>query len=363
MRNPETGWSLSPFDPSSEEAAALWRSLAAACGGSLVQQPEFVFTCVETLGNGPLRLAVHRRDGRVNAAALVSQRPGVPEVFVEDQMPLGAWLQLPSEDVIVLARSLLKKLPIGLRLGISQLDSRFVPRPPTDDGVSTLDYIVTPWVDLEGSYDAYWAARGKNLRTNMRKQRDKLTATGVPLRMEILSEAADMARAVGDYAALESKGWKAAGGTAVSEEHPQIRFYRRMLERFAALGQARVYRYFFGEQLVASELCLRGGGEFVILKTTYDESTAPYSPASLMRQEMFERLFAEGDVRRVEFYGPLKDWHTRWTPNQREVYHVNVFSSGAVGRLARIVRPAGGRAAEAAELPAARASGESRAAD
>jgi hypothetical protein len=68
-----------------------------------------------------------------------------------------------------------------------------------------------------------------------------------------------------------------------------------------------------------------------------------------MRLEMFERLHADGDVRRVEFYGPLKEWHSRWSHATRDVYHANVHAGRAATSLlaaARAIRArAGGRAA------------------
>lgn len=327
------GWSIEPFDPANGSALALWNALVAFASGSVVQRAEFVFSCAAAMGDAGIRLAVFRQAGEVAACALLKWRWGFPEIFIESQMPLGAWVQSANIPLETLAHGLLARVPFGLRLGMSQLDPRYAPRPSDGGRVSTLPYIETPWLDIEGSYADYWAARGKNLRSNMQKQRSKLVSQGIATRMEILGAAKDMARGVRDYALLESKGWKAEGGTAVSEHHPQTRFYREMLERFALQGQARIYRYFFGEQLVASELCLCAAGEFVILKTTYDESTAPLSPASLLRQEMFEGLFNEGNIRRVEFYGPLKDWHTRWTPLSRGIYHANVHSRAGASTL------------------------------
>lgn len=336
MTRPESipAWTLRPFDPASGEQAHLWRGLARRAGACSVLLPEFVFTCAEQLGKRPLQLAICGPADAPIAMALVDRcRLLLPEVFVENQMPLGAWLSLPGLDFARLAAALVRSMGPALRLGVSQLDSRYVPRPGGEGVLGTLDYMETPWVELDGSFDAYWASRGKNLRTNMRRQREKLAGQGVEARMEVLTDAARMPGAVRDYASLESRGWKAAGGTAVSEDHPQAAFYVAMLERFAVMGMARVYRYWFGDRLVASELCLHDGAELIILKTTYDESTAPLSPASLLRQDMFEALFADGRTNRVEFYGPLKDWHTRWTPLHRPVYHANVYRIQTVKRI------------------------------
>lgn len=323
-----TSWRLLPYDPGSVEQATLWRGVAQRAAACSVLLPEFVFACAQTLAVRPMTLAVCGSvDGPRAVAILDQSRRLQPHVFIASQMPLGAYVAMPGECVAELATSLLRAQGLALRIGFPQLDSRFAPRPQRSAVLDTLDYIETAWVEIGGSFDDYWGARGKNLRTNMRRQRERLASQGVRARMEVLEDPGLMAAAVRDYASLESRGWKAAGGTAVSEEHPQSRFYTRMLERFALLGMARVYRYLFDERLVASELCLHDGSEIVILKTTYDESVAPLSPASLMRQDMFQSFFGDGRTRRVEFYGPVKEWHTRWTPLRRPIYHLNVYRS------------------------------------
>ncbi len=332
-------WHVSDFDPTSARQVELWRSLAGAAGACSALMPEFVFVCAEQLAPRSLSFAVCGSPDAPRAAAIIDQRrPLLPEVFVADQMPLGAWLSLPGENFEEIASSLVRALGVGLRLGVSRIDSRYVPRQPAGGRLGTLGYVETAWVDVGGGFDRYWAARGKNLRTNMRRQREKLAATGVVARTALLTEAGTMAQAVRDYALMESRGWKAAGGTAVSEHHPQTRFYERMLERFAERGAARVYRHLFDERLVATELCLHDGSELIILKTTYDQDCAPFSPASLMRQDMFESLFGDGVTRRIEFYGPAMAWHMRWTSLRREIYHANVYRVPALRNVESILR-------------------------
>jgi hypothetical protein len=76
------------------------------------------------------------------------------------------------------------------------------------------------------------------------------------------------------------------------------------------------------------------------LKTTYDETIKGLSPALLLRQEAYQKLFDEGRIRRIEFYGRLMDWHKRWTDRSRTLYHVNCYRSAlvpaALSRLAAL---------------------------
>jgi CelD/BcsL family acetyltransferase involved in cellulose biosynthesis len=98
-----------------------------------------------------------------------------------------------------------------------------------------------------------------------------------------------------------------------------------MLENFCALGRGRIYRYRFGDQVVAMDLCIEAGDRIVILKTAYDESYKSISPSTLMRQDEFRELFQEGCLKRIEFYGKVMEWHSRWTDKSRRLFHLTCY--------------------------------------
>ena len=113
-----------------------------------------------------------------------------------------------------------------------------------------------------------------------------------------------------------------------------------------------VYEYLFDGKTVAINLCLRRATTLVILKTTYDESIKVYSPAFLLNEELTQALFAEQQITRLEYYGKIMEWHTRWTDNSRMVYHLTSFRHGLVKKLAQAISrrnapPAQEQAAEA----------------
>jgi len=178
------------------------------------------------------------------------------------------------------------------------------------------------------------AARTCALRQNMRKQRAKLHADGVSLHMDVLRKSDDMAAAVARYGALESAGWKAGHGTAIHPDNAQGRFYRSLLEQAAAHGQAVVYQYRFDDKVVAMNICLSRNGMLIVLKTTYDESIRQLSPAFLLRESELQEIFAQGQVRRIEYFGRLMDWHTKMTPNKRTLYHLTAYRWPMLKRLA-----------------------------
>ena len=232
----------------------------------------------------------------------------------------------PSDDVGEHASCLLRALPgLALSLGVTQVDPRLSPKPAGSKSLRLQDYVDTSFIDVVGSFDAYWEARGKNLRQNTRKQRNKLQTDGTETRLDCVRDASGVQEALVQYGALEGAGWKADTGTAIRPDNDQGRFYAAMLQNFCAMGRGRIYRYWFGGQVVAMDLCIDNGPLVVILKTAYDETLKQLSPSVLMRQDEFKAWWGEGRYQRIEFYGKTMEWHTRWTADERSLYHATAY--------------------------------------
>jgi hypothetical protein len=262
------------------------------------------------------------------------------ETFQPSQAPLGVWLHDPQYSITQLMTGIFQALPgVTLVAGITQQDPDQVSRPACGRNIETLDYIQTARVSIQGTFDEYWNKRGKNLRQNMKKQRNKLEKANIVTRLEILRQPEQMAQAVADYGLMESKSWKSEEDTAIHPDNAQGRFYQAMLEAFCSSGKGCVYRYYFGDQLAATDLCIENNNTLIILKTTFDESIMEgMSPAFLMRQEVFGQLFEEKRLERVEFYGRVMEWHTRWTDEIRTMYHLNGYRFSALPKLKRMLK-------------------------
>ena len=319
-------WQLFPASRLPEHATA-WDALQRATTDTPFLETAFLQPALVEFGSGRELLALHHSAGQLDTAAIV--RPvgrGMWETFQPSQLPLGPWLAPAGDDLNQRLRSLVNDLPgLAIGLGATQLDPRLQARPAESREVRLLDYIDTPFISIAGSFDAYWDSRGKNLRQNTRKQRNKLQAEGTPTTLECVTDPADVEAALRDYGTLESAGWKAGGGTAIHPDNAQGRFYRRMLENFCAAGRGRIVRYRFGDKVVSMDLCIDNGPLVVILKTAYDESLRTVSPSTLMRQDEFKAWWEEGRYQRIEFYGKTMEWHTRWTEQQRRLYHATAY--------------------------------------
>jgi CelD/BcsL family acetyltransferase involved in cellulose biosynthesis len=333
--NSQLAWTVEPAARLAQQID-VWNTLNAAHYRTPLLDGQFFQFLLREYGNGTERLAICRAGGIVIAATILSKNKFGWQSFQAMQSPLGAWVHNPQYSYEQLTGSLLRSLPgMPLTIGVTQQDPIFVARPAETDRMSTLDYIQTARLTIKGTFDEYWRARGSNLRQNLRTQRNKLSRESVVTRMTSVREPDAIGAAIDAYGRLESSGWKSGEGTAIHPDNPQGRLYRSWFEQLSAQGEAVVYQYFFNSDLVATDLWIHRGPTLILLKTTYDEKHKTFSPTMLMRQEIFEQVFAEGRFKRIEFYGRVVDWQRRWTEEFDVLYHVSLYRWPWLARLQR----------------------------
>lgn len=258
-------------------------------------------------GSGAEAIAVCRRGASVVAAAIIARYKLIAwETWQPAQQPLALWVHDESIALPELMRSFVETQRCAM-LSITHLDPRFHPRP---NDIETLDCMQIAYVPVTGDFSTYWGAR-RNLKANLKKQRNRLARDGIKTQMEAVREADKIRAAVTAYGELEARGWKSV--SAVRPDNAQGKFYAALLESLARRGEATVYRYLFNDRLVASDLCVHRNGVVIVLKTTYDETENSFSPALLLKEEMLQEFFKDERTTRVEWYGPLMDWHRRWS--------------------------------------------------
>ena len=306
----------------------------AAAGGRLRRS-----RCWREFGAGAELLACcarrRRRDGAGDAAR--------PDALAD--LPAGAGADRPvaagrrRRPAPRCAASLARALPgFALVLGVTQCDPELAAAPagrrPCRRRSTTSRPRASRW---RAAFDDYWQGRGKNLRGNLKKQRARLEREGVALRLEVSALARCGGRRRGR---LRPAGKRRLEGRRRHRGRmpttPRAASTAACSKAFCARGAGSIYRYWFGDQLVATDLCVEGGGCIVVLKTTYDESVpATLSPTLLMREEACRQLFDEGRFARIEFYGKVMEWHLRWTDEVRTLYHLNTYRWPALRTPAR----------------------------
>lgn len=332
-------WHLYPIDQF-ETYHNHWDALNSAHRSLPILEARFVRLTLKYFGDGREILAVYKNQERCLAMAiLIKDGLGSWRTFQAQQSPLGAWIQNPSEAIPPLLAALCRTLSAPVwQLGLTQQDPMLYQRPPHNANLDSLDYIETAKITVAASFEDYWSARGKNLKQNMNRQRNRLERENVATRLEMVTDPAAIPAAIKAYAALETAGWKSESGTAISADNDQGRFYTDLLQTFCSSGNGRIYQYWYGQDLVATDICIDAGGTLVVLKTTYDEGQTTSSPALLMRRIYFEEIFTNKSFAHIEFYGKVMTWHTKWSDEFRTLYHVNYFPNPVLHWLKSLKR-------------------------
>lgn len=333
-------WTLHPIREFKNFQDA-WHNLNLQAFASPLLDPEFIMPLLQIFGTSKEILACcHENNELLAMAILVQKNRWVWSTFQPSQAPLGAWVSMPGQNLSKLLSSLIESLPgYPLLLGVTQQDPDLLARPQEDIKLKTLDYIETARISIHESFEDYWDKRGKNLRQNMKKQRNKLEKNSIATRLEITKLPDQIAQAINDYGKIESSGWKSGYGTAIQLSNQQGQFYESMLKNFAQHGNTLIYRYWYNDQIVAMDLCITDNNCIIILKTTYSEALSnSTSPAFLMHEALFNQLFDEQKINKIEFYGKIMDWHTKWSEETRTIYHINYYRFSFLVFLQRLIK-------------------------
>ncbi|MBX3601544.1 MAG: GNAT family N-acetyltransferase [Rubrivivax sp.] len=332
------------------EHAAAWDALNARLfGGHPMLDSRFVEGLLRRFGDGRQHLCVLEAREGVRGMCIL-QRGGLSlwNSFVPSQAQVGPTLLRSSGQLPGLFGALPGPVnAIELLCHDPRYGDLHMPGPSP---MSCMRHAVTMSIALEGGFDAYWAARSKKLRDNLRRYQRRAESDGAVPQARWIVDASAMAQAVERYAALEGRGWKGAQGTALGSDPAQLAFYRDLLVEAAGSGAAAAVELWVGGHLAASRLLLTGGGIVVALKTTHDENLREWAPGRLLLRDMIQGAFERWPGHSLEFYTNASPDQLSWADAQRSIVHVSVYSDrwrAGLASLRRTWRERGGNQAAA----------------
>ena len=198
MNKHDITWRLTHAATLSRDASlrTQWDALNAQRGDLPFLAADAVCAALVAFGTGAETLAIAEVDQRVVAMFVLEKQSMLRwATFAPSQLPLSAWVAERQFSLQELVASLTTgPLLSCLILSVTKVDPLLCARESDATNAAnatSADYIPTAWIDIAGDFDNYWAARGKNLRQNMRKQRNKLTADATRTRMQVIIEPAD----------------------------------------------------------------------------------------------------------------------------------------------------------------------------
>lgn len=335
-------WQLHPARERFAAYAADWDRLNAGLyGRHPFFDSRFVGPLLQHFGDGRELLCLHRPanspDSPIDGALIVHPLGlGRWALFVPAQTQAGAVMLKDAGPL----DTLLPALPgHAWSLDLLAIDPAYAP----DWSALRLPRIVVPHamtmaVAADGDFAAYWQARPKKLRDNLRRYQRRTEESAGPLAVTTHTEPDAVVAALARYGQLESAGWKGKEGTAIATDNAQGRFYAETLARFAASGQARVIELHAGDRLVASRLFICHETMWIALKTTYDETQSAHAPGRLLLHAVLERAFAAMPGGSVEFYTNASRDNAEWATALRPIPHHQILRNDIAAGLLGIVK-------------------------
>ena len=248
-----------------------------------------------------------------------------------DEVYRAVWNALRDDidhwDVVQLTQ-LLKGSPTSVAM------TRFA----ADEGlpVGTWESSDSPYLELSGTWDSYWASLSAKFRSNVRNRLSRLTQIGEPA-LEILSDKTAIARACDDAWRLEASGWKDQEGTSITSDPAVRTFYTLLAERGADRGWLRLAFLTVGGRRIAVSYSAVHDGRLFLLKTGHDREFHTCSPFKLLTYFAAQEGYARG-LREIDFLGDTEPWKQEWTPAARPHDWLFVFSTSRRARLLHSIK-------------------------
>lgn len=136
-------------------------------------------------------------------------------------------------------------------------------------------------------------ALGGKKRKELRRQERRLAEAGRVVYDELAPDG-DLEAWLDEFVALEQRGWKGQGGTALHTDPAGLAMFRAMARGAFADGRWMTLALRLDGRAIAMKCNLRSGTAAVAYKIAYDEAYARYSPGVLLELEHVRRLHEPG---------------------------------------------------------------------
>ena len=178
-------------------------------------------------------------------------------------------------------------------------------------------------------YDEWLDAAGRNLRTGLRKARNRFERRG-EMTVTVATAPDEVAEAFAEFVAIEGSGWKAGSGALANKPVDHARMHRFLLGG-AKAGCVSVRTLRLDGRPAASQLTGVTGNTLELLKVAYDDELSDLSPSNILMADLVRDCCERIDVASIDLV-TNQPWHTRW--------HAEVYPTYRV-RDANLRRPGG----------------------
>lgn len=180
-----------------------------------------------------------------------------------------------------------------------------------------------------GGFDAWFAERSSNFRSQMRRARRSLEDQGATVRLA--STPAEIEQDIGAFIRLHHARWDPRGGSDALDEGVE-RMLHEVAHELVAAGRLRLASVATADQTVAVQVIVAAGGEASYWLGGFDDAWARSKPALVALLAAVEDAFARGEER-FDLGGGTQDYKLRFADGQDLLEWTSIAPRGARGAL------------------------------
>jgi CelD/BcsL family acetyltransferase involved in cellulose biosynthesis len=317
------------------ELSTDWDGLADRVGAEPWMRPGWVDAWWAAFGAGSLEIVAVTKGDRLTGVVPLMKDDGVVRSTSNWHTP-GFGLLAEPDDLSDLARALVERRARRVWLAFVE---------PGEPGVAscrgaaeaagyrilerTLEH--SPYVALDGGWEAYVETLGKKLTSELRRRRRRLDEAGL-FSFEVVDGGEELSAFLDEGFAVEAAGWKGEQGKAMRSRPETLRFYREVARWAADRGWLKLAFLRLDGQPFAFDFGIEADGVHYLLKTGFDPAYGKFAPGMILRYEMLARAFSVG-LSRYEFLGADEPWKLQWTQTTRRRTLFQAFAPTARGRV------------------------------
>jgi hypothetical protein len=188
--------------------------------------------------------------------------------------------------------------------------------------------------DCELTFDELSSRFGKSFRSKLRRQSRRLLALE-NVHFVNATGAGDLPRELDALLQVEASGWKGESGTgsAIQLHTDLVAFYRDLASTLGGHGpedHCEINSLYADGRCIASQFCMRTGGEYVMPKLAYDEEYSRITPGLLLFEHTLQRCCENTRIRRLNFL-TSPAWMNAWHPDLLAMQQVHVAIDRSYG--------------------------------
>ena len=189
------------------------------------------------------------------------------------------------------------------------------------------------YLNVNGNWENYLMSRTGTLRSTIKRMSKKFLADGG--RLEIISDGADVERALQAYEQVYAASWKN------TEPHPN--FIQGLVRASAAQGWLRLGIAWLQDQPIAAQIWIVANRKSNIYKLAYDESYKAYAPGTLLTAMLMQHSFEVDNVTKVDYLMGDDPYKKTWMSDRQERWGIVAYNPSTFAGAMLLVKEIAGR--------------------